>query len=156
MNYDNYFKSFGPFSFGFASDMFLSSQPFFANYTATILSSQCYQPTAQSKTIFLDNYRATNFIGMGLKSVVSFKSNLELRLEGYIFQPFQEIIQNDQLQARYNNAFQARSLLATISGIYNSPVGPISLSLNYYEKRDKPLSVLFHFGYIIFNRRALD
>ncbi|MBL0339547.1 MAG: patatin-like phospholipase family protein [Bacteroidetes bacterium] len=156
MFYDNYFKSAGAFTFGFTSDMFLSSQPFFANYTATILSAQGFQPTAQSKTIFLDNYRAHNYIGMGLKTIVSFRSNLELRLEGYVFQPFQAIIQNNQLKAKYDNAFQSRSLLATMTGIYNSPVGPVSLSLNYYEKRNKPLSVLFHFGYIIFNRRALD
>ncbi len=156
MYYDNYFKSVGPFSFGFNCDMFLSSQPFFANYTATILAAQGFQPTAQSKTIFLDDFRAHNYIGAGLKSVVSFKSNLEMRIEGYVFQPFQEIIQKPNLEAKYNNAFQVRSLLAALTGIYNSPVGPVSLSLNYYEKRDKPLSVLFHFGYIIFNKKALE
>lgn len=156
MNYDNFFKSAGAFTFGFTTDMYLSSQPFFANYTATILSAQAYQPTAQSKTIFLDNYRAHNYIGAGLKSIVDLKNNFELRLEGYLFQPFQQIIQKPDLTAKYATAFEFRSILATFTGLYNSPVGPVSLSINYYEKRDEPISILFHFGYIIFNRRALD
>ncbi len=156
MNYDNFFKSLGAFTFGFTTDMYLSSQPFFANYTATMLSAQAYQPTAQSKTIFLDNYRAHNFLGAGLKTIFDLKSNFELRLEGYLFQPFQQIIQKPDFTSKYGNAFEYRSILAAFSGIYNSPVGPVSLSVNYYEKRDEPISILFHFGYIIFNKRALD
>jgi NTE family protein len=156
MIYDNYFRRAGPFTFGYYADMFFSSQPFFANYTATILSSQGFQPIPQSKTIFLDNYRAHNYIGMGLKSIVSFRSNLELRIEGYMFQPFQEITQKENFKPAYKEAFANRSAIASLSGIFHSPVGPVSLSVNYYEKRDKPFSVLFHFGYIIFNKRALD
>jgi NTE family protein len=156
MIYDNNFKSIGAFTFGFYSDMYFSSQPFFANYTATILSAQGFQPIPHSKTIFLDKYRAHNYIGMGLKSIIRIRTNLEVRVEGYMFQPFQEIVQGDDLEAKYGNAFESRSGIATLAGIYHSPVGPVSLSVNYYEQRDNQFSVLFHFGYIIFNRKALD
>ena len=93
---------------------------------------------------------------MGLNSVVRIRANLEVRLEGYIFQPFQEIIQSSDLEAKYDDAFSSRSGIASLAGIYHSPVGPVSVSVNYYEQRENQFSVLFHFGYIIFNRRALD
>ena len=156
MIYNNNFKSLGPFTFGLYTDMFLSSQPFFANYTATILSTQGFEPIAHSKTIFLEKYKANNYIGMGLNTVLKLRSNLELRLEGYLFQPFQEIIQTEDLEAKYETAFASRSGIASFAGIFHSPVGPVSVSVNYYEKRDNQFSVLFHFGYIIFNRKALD
>lgn len=156
MIYDNYFKSIGSFTFGFYTDMYLSNQSFFSNYTASILTTQGFQPIAQSQTIFLDNYRAHNYIGMGIRTAASIISNVELRLEGYLYQPFQEILQTNGYKAKYREAFESRYGIASLASVYHSPVGPISVSVNYYEKRDKPFSVLFHFGYIIFNRRALD
>jgi len=156
MIYNNNFKSVGPVTFGLYADMFFSSQPFFANYTATILSAQGFQPIPHSKTVFLEKYKANNYIGMGLNTILTIRPNVELRAQGYIFQPFQEIIQTADLQPKYKTAFDTRSAIASLAGIFHSPVGPVSLSLNYYEKRDKQFSVLFHFGYIIFNRSALD
>jgi NTE family protein len=156
VTYDNYFKNMGRFTFGFYSELFFSSQPFFANYTATILSARGYQPLAQSKTLFLDNYRAHNFIGTGLKSIFRITNNFEARLEGHLFQPLQAIIETGSRKSKYGDPFADRSFLANVSTVYHTPVGPVSVSLNYYEKRDNPFSVMFHFGYILFNRRALD
>jgi NTE family protein len=156
MFYDNYFTRIGKLRFGFSTDMYFSSQPFFANYTATILSAQAYQPIPQSETLFLEDYRAHNYIGGGLKAVVNPFGNLDIRLEGYIFQPLQEIKQQDNLEAEYGPALSARYLLGTLAALYHTPVGPISLSLNYYELREEPFSLMFHFGYILFNKRALD
>lgn len=156
ISYDNWFKKIGIFKIGFQNDLFFSNQPFLANYTATILSAQGFQPTPQSKTLFLDDYHAHNFIGFGLKAVTELTSNLEFRTEVYLFQPFQPILSTAENKARYGSAFDSRSLLATTGLVYHTPVGPASISVNYYEKREEPVSVLFHFGYILFNRKALD
>jgi len=32
----------------------------------------------------------------------------------------------------------------------------MSITANYYDQVKDPVSILFHFGYIIFNKRALD
>ena len=156
MNYDNHFKNIGIFTFGFQTEMLFSAQPFFSNYTASILSAPGYQPFAHSKTVFLENYRAHNFIGAGLKVIITPLQNFDIRAEGHVFQPFQAIVQNNFLKAKYENAFSSRSALGSLSLIYHTPVGPLSLSANYYEKRESQLAVLFHFGYIIFNKRATD
>ena len=156
MVYDNYFTRIKRLKLGFSTEMYFSSQPFFANYTASILSAQAYQPIPESKTLFLDNFRAYNYIGGGLKAVVNPFGNFDLRAETYIFQPFQEIQQKDNLEAKFGPALSVRYWTGTVTALYHTPVGPISVSVNYYEKREEPFTFLFHFGYIIFNRRALD
>jgi NTE family protein len=38
--------------------------------------------------------------------------------------------------------------------VFHTGVGPLSLSLNYYEKQDTQLYFLLSFGYILFNKRG--
>ena len=154
--YDNYFKRIGPVRIGFYGELFLSGQPFFANYTASILSSPQFVPVPESQTLFLPNFRAHNFAGAGLKSVFQIIGNLEFRLEGYIFQPVQEIIPRDDNTARYSEALLKRYFMGTTALVYSSPIGPISVSANYYDQREKPFSFLFHFGFILFNSSPLE
>ena len=155
--YDNYFKVFGPLKLGFYSDLHFSGQPFFANYTATILSAPQFEPVPQATTLFLPQFRAHNYIGAGLKNIITIKGNLELRLEGYIFQPLQEITENPESgNAQYTNALLKRYFMSSGNLVFYSPVGPVSLGVNYFEKRSPEFSFLFHFGYILFNKKALE
>jgi NTE family protein len=155
--YDNYFKTFGPLKLGFYADLLFSGQPFFANYTATILSTPQFEPVPQAKTLFLPNFRAHNYIGAGLKNILKIKGNFELRVEGYIFQPLQEIRENpSDGSAQYTNALLKRYFTGSGSLVFHTPVGPVSAGINYFEKRTPEVSFLFHFGYILFNKRALE
>ena len=155
--WDNYFDHIGKLKFGFYADVMFSNQPFFANYTSTILAAPAFQPLQETKTLFLEKFSAHNFLGLGLKNVFSVRKNFDLRLEGYVFQPFQSIEQDPvTLKANYSEVFSKRYFLGTFGLVYHSPVGPISLSVNYYDKAEKPFTVLFHFGYILFNRKALE
>lgn len=155
--YDNYFKKIGPVKLGYYADMFFSEQPFFADYTATILSAPSFEPIPESRTLFLPNFRAYNYLGTGLKSVLQMNNNFDLRVEGYIFQPFQEILNNPVTgKASFGEALEKRYFMATGGIVFHSPVGPVNISVNYYDQREKPFSFLFHFGYILFNKNALD
>lgn len=154
--YDNYFSTIGRWKLGFYGDFFLSAQPFFANYTASILSSPQFEPFPESKTLFLSNFRAHNFIGAGLKNILAIKNNLDLRIEGYIFQPVQEIIAESDNTPRYSDILSKRYYMASSSLVFHSPFGPVSVSVNYYNKHEKEFSFLFHFGYILFNKRSME
>lgn len=156
VQYDNYFKHIGNWALGFYGDFFLSSQPFFANYTASVLASPQFSPVPESQTLFLPNFRGYNYIGMGLKNIFSLNNALQFRLEGYLFQPFQEVNKREDNRAEFTDLFLKRYFMATSALVYQSPVGPMSIALNFFDKRDKPFSILFHFGYILFNRRSLD
>lgn len=156
VTYDNYFKRFGPLKFGLYVDNYFSNQPFFSNYTATILRATAFEPVQEMKTLLLDRFRAHNYVGGGLKTVISFSRYFDLRIEGYAFQPFQDIQQTQDFKPKYGEAFEKRYFIASPGLVYHSPVGPVSLSVNYYDQSEDPITVLFHFGYIIFNKRALE
>lgn len=157
MIWDNYFENLGRLKFGFYSDLMFSNQPFFANYTATILSAPAFQPLQETKTLFLEKFSSHIYLGVGLKNVYSIRKNLDVRLEGYLFQPFQSIEQDEvTLEAKYSDPLSKRYFLGTFGLVYHNPICPISLSVNYYDKAEKPFTIMFHFGYILFNRRALE
>jgi NTE family protein len=108
------------------------------------------------QTRFLETFASYNYLGIGLKNIYTINSNFDIRFEGYVFQPYKEIIQADEYTARLGEAFAKRYLLGIINPVYHSPIGPISISFNYYYKNTDPVSFMFHLGYIIFNKKALN
>lgn len=154
--FDNYFNKNGRFKFGVYVEANYSNQPFFHNYTGTILAAPAFSPTPETKTIFLEKFRAYKYGAFGLKKIFSIRKNMDFRIEAYVFQPYKEIIRQEDQTAAYGLAFSSRSFLGSTNFVYHTPVGPLSISVNYYEKQEEPWSFLFHFGYILFNRRALD
>jgi NTE family protein len=154
--YDNFFESLGPFKFGLYAEGVLSNQPLFTNYTSSVLYASAFQPIPESQAYFLPPFRATNYAAAGLKIVLRVYKKVEYRLEGYVFQPYREILQSPtDFTAYYGPKFADRSYLASTAMVYNSPLGPISISVNYYDKMPDLFTINFNFGYIIFNRRAL-
>jgi NTE family protein len=154
--YDHYFNRRGKLKFGIYLEGNLSDQPFFNNYTGTILALPAFMPIPESRTIFLENFRAVNYGAFGLKHIISFRKNLDLRFEGYVFQPYRSIIRTENNTADFGPFLAPRSYIATTNLVYHSPLGPLSVSMNFYDRQPQPWSFLFHFGYILFNKRALD
>ncbi|MDD4603059.1 MAG: patatin-like phospholipase family protein [Bacteroidales bacterium] len=154
--YDNYFESWGPVKFGFYGEVVISNQPLFSNYTSSVLYSPAFQPLPESQGYFMPAFRAPNFAGAGLKVILKIYKKIEYRLEGYIFQPYQQIYENlNDNTAYYGPKLFDRAFMASTSLVYNSILGPISLGVNYYDKQPDTFTLNFNFGYIIFNRRAL-
>jgi len=155
--FDNYFKTFRKFKIGTYLEGVYSTQGFFSNYQATILSAPVFNPTPESQTFFIDAYRAHNYLAGGLKTVTSPLKNLDLRVEAYIFQPVLSIIKDNDGKAIYSpTPFLYRHFSGVATAVYNSPIGPISASINYYDQYENPFSFFFHVGYIIFNKKSID
>lgn len=153
---ERFFNRRGTLKIGVLGEAVYSTQDFFNNYTASILSAPAFQPTPDSKTIFQENYRANQYVAGGLKFVVNFRKNIELRAEGYIFQPVRSINKNNNLKAEYGSPFYTQHYIGMAAVVWNTPVGPMSFSVNYYDQVKNPFSILFHFGYVMFNKRALE
>lgn len=154
--YQNYYKRKGPLRLGFSIEGVYSDQPFFDNYSGTILSAPAYQPVPESKTLFLNDFRAYKYLGGGIQNIVKIQDNLDLRLEGYVFQPYRKIRRNDDLTPSFGPVLSSRNYIASGSLVYHSPIGPASLTLNYYNGKEEPFSFLFNFGHLLFNDRPLD
>lgn len=157
LNYQYYFGHFGPIHLGFTVDAMYSTKPFFENYNASIISSPAYEPIPESKTIFLDEYRTTEFLGTGFRAVMEIRKNLEVRAEAYAFIPRVSILRDENNKARFSKPFYDQYFIGAGVFVWHSPLGPVSLNLNYYDnKEDSPWSFFLNFGYTIFNQKAYE
>jgi NTE family protein len=156
LTYQNYFKHISPLTFGWYMEMLLSNQPFFQNYTATLLMSPSFEVIPESKTLFIPTYKANTYAVAGLQTIVSFYKTLDLRLEAYLFNPYREFIEQSDQSTQLGEPFSRRYFAGSAVLVFNGFIAPIGISLNYFEKIDQPLSFTFNIGYLIFNKKALN
>ncbi len=162
LTFDSYIRTFNRFKIGIFLEGVYSTQSFFNNYQSTILSAPAFNPTAESQTFFIDNYRAHKYLAGGFKAITSPSKSLDIRLEAYLFQPVESIIRNPEGKAEYSSPFLYQHFVGVAALVYNSPIGPVSAGLNYYDQSQNsfanknPFSFFFHIGYIIFNRKSID
>ena len=152
---EKYFKARW-FHYGFYFESVLSNQPFFANYTATVVNSPAFYPLQDSKSLFLRNFRAFNYGAGGIRNVFNLNRSLDLRIEGYAYKPIREIVEANTQEATFDDALSKFYLVGSIAGVYKSPLGPVSLSLNYYDDSQKKLGALLHIGYLLYNKRSTE
>ena len=103
---------------GFYSEVAATNQTFFNNYTATILNTPSFEPVLETQTLFLPAYRAQFFGGAGLRNVIMLRNNLELRIDGYVFQPYQELIRTDDLKTRFGEPLAKRYFRDPVAWFY--------------------------------------
>jgi NTE family protein len=160
--FDNYYLGKGLIRFGTYVEGVYSNQVPFNNYWATALIAPAFQPTPESMTLFLPNYRAFNYAAGGPKLITSFKSIFDFRLEAYIFLPYQAIEEASNYTASLTGPFAAKRYIATAALVYHSPIGPMSVSLNYFDNTDNTtnpvatFSIFFHVGFILFNEKSIN
>lgn len=166
--YDVYYKSKGVIRLGLTAEAVYSDQDLFTNYTASSLRSPSFHPTPESKTLFLESFRAYQYAAVGHKFIINVVKGIDVRLEGYVFQPYRFVVNRNDigLPPQDRRSLARRYTIATANAVYRSPLGPISFALNYYfnvpeissdnlSDQRLPVTFLFHFGYILFNDRAL-
>ncbi|NQX96967.1 MAG: patatin-like phospholipase family protein [Flavobacteriales bacterium] len=156
VTYDKYFMLSNKVSLGVFGEGVYSNQPFFNNYTASVLSASAFEPLAESKTLFQENFRAHSYFAFGVKNIYQLFNNFQLRLEGYVYKPHQKIIQDIQKKAFYGNVWEETQFIFGSALVYNTPLGPIAFNANYYDRFEDKWSFMFHFGYIIFNKKSLE
>lgn len=156
-SYLNYFMKRGAYRLGIYLEGAYSFQPFFSNYTSSLLMSHSFQPTPDSQTGFYNDFRSNKYTGGGLINIFTFKDMFDIRLEAYVIQPFYRIL-DDNGTAREGELFDGRFGMASASIIYHSLIGPLRATLNYIPGTSilEPLNFQVSFGYVLFNNRALQ
>ena len=153
VHYEQYFNISKPFRIGLAASFEYSNKPLLNNYVSSLLISSSYEPVLMMKTMFLESYRTYTYGSVGAKLLFSFLKNFEVRLEGYYFVPYQKILRGeDGYTAQFSKPFSYHYLAATGQLIYQTPLGPIGLAVNYFEKDGSKVTALFTIGYMIFNK----
>ncbi len=156
MKYINFIPYSKKITLGYYSDLCLSSQELFATYTASKFRAPQFIPIPEIGTQFLPTFRDYNFISIGLKGIYNLTSKVDFRIEGYLYQAIQNIKKSETEKPKFSDYFESQYFILAAIAVYNTRFGPLSLSLNYQQESQPPLSVTLNFGYIIFNRRAND
>lgn len=147
--YENYVINQHRFSFGIKAEVLWSGQKNFQNATATSIMSPTPSFFPEFKTFYLPVYRGTSFFTVGISPVLHLTKNVDLRADVYGYQPFQATaVPSSDIYRTYT--------LGSGTLVYHSPIGPVSLSANYYEQKEKPWSILFNLGFIISNPSPRD
>lgn len=154
--FDKYIKPIKYFKIGVLAEGVYSTQDFFRNYTATVLSAPAFNPIPESQTLFIADYRAFQYAAGGLKAIATPYKNFDIRFEAYVYQPIFSIVKKADDTAELSTPLLYRHILGMGALIYHSPIGPLSIGVNYYDKNDNSFSFFFHFGYTIYNKKSID
>lgn len=153
---ENYFFHKKKYTLGYLIEGVISNQPLFNNYYSTLLVAPAFYPLQDSRSLFLEKFRASSYLAGGLKNVYKLRRNLDLRMEGYAFLPYKEFEQNGFQQVYRSGSFSRMHYAGTAGLVYHTPVGPISFSYNLYDDERKRNGVLLHLGYLIYNKRSIE
>lgn len=135
------------FSLGYLIDAVVSSHPDFSNPFSSNMTAPAFTPTPHSHIVYMNEYRADTFLGVGIIPIIEFSPNFYLRMSGYMFYPEHDSRIPSSERLRY--IFDA-------SLVYQSRIGPVSLSLSKYDSRQRSnWFISFNFGFAMFANKGL-
>lgn len=146
----------GWFRPGYIVEAVFSNQPFFQNYTGTVINAPGFSPLQDTPSLLLQNFRAFNYVAGGVRNVFTLRNKVDFRLEGYIFKPIEYLRDNGFQEASQVVDFGRAYFAGSAGFVAHTPIGPISLSLNYYDDEENQLGALLHVGFLLFNRHSMD
>lgn len=156
LSFDEYRAVSEKYTFGWSFETTYSNIKPLTNYRGTLLYVPAFEPMFDSKTFFLDNFRAPGYVAAGVKSIWNLGRSLDMRLELYAFSSFRSVHDDGNQQAEIENGFQKPQLTGMLAIIYETLPGPISLRFNYIDGNSSSLGLMLSFGYLIFNQRSHD
>ncbi len=149
------FFDFGSkFTLGLKGEAVFSNKDLFSNYRSTKLNAPGFYPTPHSKSLFIENFHANNYFAGGINTILNLNTNFNFRLEGYAFVPFNEELQDTKEYLPSSKFIENYYFQGMAALVYQTGIGPLGVSLNYYEKQDTKFYFLLSFGYIMFNKRG--
>ena len=140
----------------FIGELALSTSMNSSAYYSTLVLTPVVQPTAHSRTMFLENYRAATYMAAGVAPMFKFSETLYLHTGGYAFQPYKSIMQTENRGVALSSSLPRPSFIAEAAVVWQTPIGPLSLGANYYSRNTNNYYFVFNFGYIIFNKRGIN
>ena len=135
------------FSWGYLFDACITTHDDLHTPMSTNISSPAFTPTPHSKIVYMKEFRSGAFIAAGLMPTIEFKDNFYFKTSVYAFMPsdFNEIKMGSKQRLRY---------IFDGALVYQTLVGPLSLSISKYDVQRDNWFMTFNFGYAIFNKKG--
>ena len=153
--HEAYYKIGKRLTVGVLGDLVLGYEVAFGDYISTTLAQPAFLPTPHSQTLMLDQYRANSYLGLGLMPIFNFSNSISLNLGAYCFLPYEQLLANGSGKISYADPLSQRSWIGAAALVWQSPIGPVSLSTNYYERAAQTLYTQINIGFLLFNPKAL-
>jgi len=144
---EDYMKFGKWFTLGYLLEGVMTNHPSFSNDYATDLSSPAFTPTPHSNMVYMKEFRAQTYAAAGIIPAFGFMPNLYLKTSAYAFLPayYDRIMDNVRQRLRY--IFDATL-------VYQTPIGPASLSLSKYDTSRNNWFLTFNFGFSIWGGKG--
>jgi NTE family protein len=152
---EHYFGT-GFYKPGYYVEGVISNQPTLQNYMGTIINASSFSPMQDSRSLLLQNFRSFNYLAGGIRNVFSLGRKVDLRLEGYVFKPFEYLESSQNHETIVTRDFEKVFFCGTGGIVYHAPIGPVSLSFNYYDDDESQFGVLLHVGYLLYQRHSFE
>jgi NTE family protein len=144
------------YTLGYLTELVVSNKPTFSTYKSTLLSAPAFYPLQDSRSLFLEKFRANSYAAAGIKNIIKISKNMDARAEFYIFQPLEEFVPVNLQSVSYGTFIGKTYTAATAGLVYHTIAGPVSLSFNHYDGEKKNFGVMFHIGLLIYNKRSFE
>ncbi len=137
---------------GYNVDVTLSNHPDFENNLISSITAPRFSPIPQTNTMFMTEFTANSYAAGGIIPVVNILKNKQLYLKTYFFTfiPDRLLMMN---RADYTGSLDVMNVIQFIYGgtlVYQTAIGPASLSLNKFTTGPNNWSLQFNFGYMLF------
>ena len=152
---EKYFQMGSSYSIGLGSSAMFSNQPEMGTVRTTVVNQPGYFPLQDTKTMIMEKLRGRKFIAGSVKNIFHLSSNLSMRLEGHAYHGFEMLVGAEGQLGSYQTSGEL-TFAATSSLVYQSLIGPIAISLNYYDQQAAKWGGFFHLGYFLFNKKSLE
>lgn len=159
ISFRNYFESYTAitkqFTLGWIADVTISNRTAMGDRISTLLYLPAFQPTPHSKTLLLSSNRSQSFVGLAVMPIFRFTKSLSVHVMGAYFQPYKLLEKTNDGSTLFSPIFPSGNFSAEIAGVWQSPVGPVTLSASYYDKSDVKWFPQLNIGFLIFKPKAL-
>ena len=156
LNLEDYYDLGRWFSLGYNLDLTVSTPLNLNDYTSTMLAMPAYQPTVHSRTLMMGAYRAPTYAGIMITPIIKFTKTFFLQISGGYFQPYRALEETAAGGYQYTDPFPRGSFIGNAALVWQSPMGPISLSCAYYEGAERAKWYpSFNIGFLIFREHGL-
>lgn len=144
------------FTLGWLADITISNRTAMGDRISTLLFLPAFQPNPHSRTLLLTENRAASYMGIALTPIIRFTKRLSLHMTGAYFQPYKQLINTTDGSTQFSDQFPRGSFSADIAAVWQSPVGPVTLSASYYEKSDIKWFPQLNIGFLVYKPKALS
>lgn len=154
---EQYFSLSKYFSLGGNLDISWSKNERMTNYYTKLMVTPVYEPVRHSSTLLMESYRASTYAAAGISPIFKLTPSIYLHTTFSWFQPYRDINRAENgWEYTYSDRFPRGASILNGAVVWQSPLGPLSLSTTYYSKGHHRWYTQLNFGFLIFNKKSLE